>query len=89
MLRVASTVQYLERSLLLLVTSASNLPMYTIKLCSVLFGAVVHARGAVINKIHSSCRNALHSIIVASCKPGRKPGRKQVESMSKASCQHA
>jgi len=31
----------------------------------------------------------LHSIILASCKPGQKPGRKQVESMSKASCELA
>ena len=30
-----------------------------------------------------------HSIILASCKPDRKPGRKQVESMPKASCQLA
>jgi len=33
-------------------TSASDWPMHTIKLCSVLFGVVVHAAGAVINKIH-------------------------------------
>jgi len=30
-----------------------------------------------------------HSIILASCKPGRKPALKQVESMSKASCELA
>jgi len=30
-----------------------------------------------------------HSTILASCKSGRKPGRKQVESMSKASCELA
>ena len=45
-LSVASTVQYLERSLLLLV----DLPMRTIKVCSVVFG--VTSRLPVINKIH-------------------------------------
>jgi len=30
-----------------------------------------------------------HSTILASCKPGPKPGRKQAESMSKASCELA
>jgi len=47
-LYLASTVEYLERSffaslLLLLVTSASDLPLRTMKLCSVLFGVVVYA----------------------------------------------
>jgi len=36
-------VQYLERDFLLLVTSASDLSLCTIKFCSVLFGVVVHA----------------------------------------------
>jgi len=36
-------VQCIERSLLLLVTSASDLPLHTIKFCSVLFVVVVHA----------------------------------------------
>ena len=49
-LSVASSVQYLERSLLLLVTSASDLPMRTIKFCSVVFG--VTSKISVINKIH-------------------------------------
>jgi len=49
-LQLASTVQHLERSLVLLVTSTSNLPMRTIKFCSVLFG--VPPTLAVINKIH-------------------------------------
>jgi len=40
---VASTVQYLEHNLLLLVTSASDLPLRTIKFCSVLFVVVVYA----------------------------------------------
>jgi len=31
--QLASTVQYHERSILLLVTSASDLPIYTIKRC--------------------------------------------------------
>jgi len=46
----ASTVQYLDRSLLLLVTVASDLPMSTIKFCSVVF--VVTSSLAVINNIH-------------------------------------
>ena len=37
-LSIASTVQYLQCSLLLLVTSASDLPMCTINFCSVVFG---------------------------------------------------
>ena len=44
---VASVVQYLERSFLSLVTSASDLPVRTIRFCSVVFGvtsslAVIH-----------------------------------------------
>jgi len=46
--KLASTVQYLERSLLLLVTSASDLPVRAIKLCSVVFGVTL--RLLVINK---------------------------------------
>jgi len=38
-----STVQYLERNLLLLVISTWDLQLRTIKFCSVLFGVVVHA----------------------------------------------
>ena len=48
--RSASTLQYLELNILLLVTLASDLPMRTIKLCSVVFG--VSSRLYVINKIH-------------------------------------
>jgi len=40
---LSSTVQYLEHSLLLLVASASNLRMRTIKFCFVLFGLLVDA----------------------------------------------
>jgi len=40
---LASIVQYVECRLLLLVTSASDLPLHTIKLCSLLFVMVVHA----------------------------------------------
>jgi len=43
-------VQYLERSFLLLVTSASDLPVCTIWLCSVVFG--VTSSLAVIHTIH-------------------------------------
>jgi len=44
---VVSIVQYLERSFLLLVTSASDLPVHTIQFCYVVFGvtsslAVIH-----------------------------------------------
>jgi len=39
--QLSSIVQYLERSLLVLVTSASGLPVRTIKFCSVLFGVPV------------------------------------------------
>ena len=45
-LSVASIVQYVQyvvRYLLLLVTSASGLPLRTIKFCSLLFVIVVHA----------------------------------------------
>jgi len=51
---LASTVPYLDRSLLLLVTLASDLPMRTIKLCSVVFG--VTSRLSVMNKIHCVIR---------------------------------
>jgi len=47
---LASTEQYLERSLLLLVTSASDLLLRTNKLCSVVFG--VTSLLPVINKVH-------------------------------------
>ena len=52
----ASSVQYLERSLLVLVTSASDLPMRTIKFCSIVFS--VTSRLPIINKIYSCI--ALH-----------------------------
>ena len=47
---IASIVQYLERSLLLLVTSTSDLPVRTIRFCSVVFG--VTSSLAVIHTIH-------------------------------------
>jgi len=46
---VATIVQYLERSLLLLAVSASDLPVLTLKLCCVVFG--VTSKVSVINKI--------------------------------------
>jgi len=49
-LSVASIVQYLERSFLLLVTSASDLPVRTIRFCSVVIG--VRSSFAVIHTIH-------------------------------------
>ena len=47
---IASIVQYLEVSFLLLVTSTSNLPVRTIRFCSVVFG--VTSSLAVIHTIH-------------------------------------
>jgi len=58
-LSVSSIVQYIERNLSLLVrpTLASNLPMRTVKFCSVVLGIDLStdknmSRLAVINKIH-------------------------------------
>ena len=46
MLRVCiASIQNEERRLLLLVVSASDIPLRTIKLFSVLFGVFVHAAG--------------------------------------------
>jgi len=45
--QLTSTVQYLERSLLLLVIAASDLPLRTIKFCSIVFGVTL--RLLVIN----------------------------------------
>ena len=47
--QLASTIQYLECTLLLLVTSASDLPVCTIKFCSVVFG--ITSKLSVTNKI--------------------------------------
>jgi len=56
-----SAVLYVKRNLLLLVTSASDLPLRTIKLCFLLFGVVVHTgcdkqdslvRGGLCGKMH-------------------------------------
>jgi len=41
-LYLASTVQYSERCFFIIITLASDLPMRTIKFCSVLFGLPVH-----------------------------------------------
>ena len=59
--QLASTIQYLERSLVLLVTAASDLPLWTIKFCSVVHG--VTSRLSVINKIHW-CVNWWHLLIM-------------------------
>ena len=50
---VASIVQYLERSFLLLVTSASDLLVRTIRFCYVVFG--VTSSLAVIHTIYGDC----------------------------------
>ena len=55
-LLLASIVQYLERSLLLLVTSTSDLPIRTMKFCSVLF---VCRRLLYRNKQDSMMRDSL------------------------------
>ena len=47
---IASVVQYIERNLLLLVTSASGLPLRANKLCSVLFCSSWSSVLVVINK---------------------------------------
>ena len=47
---VSSVVQYVERNLLLLVTSASDLPLRTNKFCSVLFSSLWSSMLVVINK---------------------------------------
>ena len=49
---LVSIVQYVDRILLLLVTSASDLPLHTIKSCSVVFGITL--RLIVINTSSSS-----------------------------------
>ena len=50
--KLASVVQYVEGNLLLLVTSASDSPLHTIKFSSVLFSSSWSSMLAVINKIH-------------------------------------
>jgi len=49
---IALTVQYVERSLLLLVTAASDLPMRTMKYRSVVFGVTSSLLVISLNKIH-------------------------------------
>jgi len=49
----ASIVQYLERSFLLLVTSASDLLVHTVRFCSVVFGVTWSL--AVIHTIYRDC----------------------------------
>ena len=52
---IASTVQYLESSLLLLVITASDLPLRTIQFCSVVFGVTLSL--LVINTSSSASVN--------------------------------
>jgi len=60
-LSLASTAQYLKCSLLLLVTSASDLPTNTIKFCSLLFGisikACCHKHDSLMHDISSTCHD--------------------------------
>ena len=68
MLRVCiASIQNVERSLLLLVASASDIPLRTIKLFSVLFGVFVHAAD---RHKHSLVRRRLcdlHCMVVGNC----------------------
>jgi len=69
--QLASIVQYVERSLLLLAASASGLPLRTIKFCSLLFVVVVHAgcdkqdslmRGGLCGKMHGGRSQLLFAL---------------------------
>jgi len=58
---LVSFIQYLERSLLLLVITASDLPLRTIELCSVVFGVTL--RLLVINtSLWSPANNKRHRL---------------------------
>jgi len=48
-LQLVSTVQYLECTLLLPVTSASDKPIHTIKFCSVVFEAFCHKQDPLMH----------------------------------------
>jgi len=71
MLRVCiASTQNVERSLLLLVVSASDIPLRTIKLFSVIFSSAYSSMlQAVTNKHSLVCRRlcALHCMVVGNC----------------------
>jgi len=58
-----ASIQNVERSLLLIVVSASDIPLRTIKLFSVLFGVFVHAAGRhkqTFAGVSRTARSTLH-----------------------------
>ena len=64
-LRLASIVQYVERNILLLVTSASDLPLRTNKFCSSWTSMLavinqIHCCMAACADVHSNCDRLLH-----------------------------
>jgi len=68
MLRVCiASIQNVERSLLLLVVSASDIPLRTVKIFSVLFGVLIHAAGRHKDSLmrHQLCD--LHCMVVGNC----------------------
>ena len=73
-----SAVLYVKRNLLLLVTSASGLPLRTIKFCFLLFSVVVHAgcdkqdslvRGGLCSKMHDRPSQLLIAVQQSSAYP--------------------
>jgi len=64
-LQLASTVQYFQRSLLLLVTSVSDLSVRTINLCSVLLGVLVYACHKQDSLVHGGLRHKQTSTLAA------------------------
>ena len=68
MLRVCiASIQNVERSLLFLVVSASDIPPRTIKFFSVLFGVFVHAAGRHKHSLVSRRLCDLHYMVVGNC----------------------
>jgi len=71
MLRVCiASIQNVERSLLLLVVSASHIPLRTIKLFSVLFSSAYWSMPQAVTNKHSMVRRRLrdlHCMVVNNC----------------------
>jgi len=68
MLRVCiASIQNVERSLLLLVVSALDIPLRTIKFFSVLFGVFVHAAGRHEHSLVSRRLCDLQYMVVGNC----------------------
>jgi len=65
-----ASIQNVERSLLLLVVSASDIPLRTIKFCSVLFSSAYSSMLQAVTNKHSLVRRGLcdlHCIVVGNC----------------------